>query len=439
MNGPPKAHLNTLSPLELLVQDLAKQTVRLTDYLRANKLPEPSFERDAPIINLSPQAPAEIQMAKEMLLDNALQIFQLVAGPGDYLDNVMTDYHCMEILRWMSKFNIFELVPLEGKISYTDLAIEVGVSELRLKSLTRMAMMNHLFVEPVPGFIAHSATSAALVTDAKLSDMRVWVTSVIAPVIANMVTAHERWPMSTAPNNTAFSAAFSTNLPLYEYLAKQPDLYKLFGRVMDFVASSPKSDSRHLASGFDWAGLGKAIVVDIGGNIGHTCVALAKVWPDLDFVIQDIPHVVEEGVKVIKETAEPSIASRIQFQEYDFFQRQPVEGANVYLFRHIFHNWDLANSIKILKNTVAAMGKDSHVLIVDCVVPDPGSVPSVNERMFRASGIRMMTLFNSLERDLDDWKALIEAVDSRLRINAVNTPVGSFRSVIDVVLECESC
>lgn len=91
MNGPPKAHLNTLSPLELLVQDLAKQTVRLTDYLRANKLPEPSFERDAPIINLSPQAPAEIQMAKEMLLDNALQIFQLVAGPGDYLDNVMTD------------------------------------------------------------------------------------------------------------------------------------------------------------------------------------------------------------------------------------------------------------------------------------------------------------------------------------------------------------
>lgn len=90
MNGQPKAQPNGLSPLELLVQDLAKQTVRLTDYLQANKLPEASFERDAPIINLSPQAPAEIQVAKEKLQENALQIFQLVAGPGEYLQNVIT-------------------------------------------------------------------------------------------------------------------------------------------------------------------------------------------------------------------------------------------------------------------------------------------------------------------------------------------------------------
>ncbi|KAI0115703.1 O-methyltransferase [Nemania sp. FL0031] len=436
MNCQPKAEPNSISPLELLVQDLAKQTVRLTDYLQANKLPEPSFERDAPIINISSLAPAEIQVTKEKLLDNALQIFQLVAGPGEYLQNVITGYHYMEILRWMSQFKIFELVPLEGKISYSDLANKAGVSELRLKSLARMAMTNHLFAEPMPGFIGHSATSAALVTNAKFSDQRVWMTSVIAPVIANMVTAHERWPTSTAPNNTAFSAAFNTNLPMYEYIAKQPDIYKLFGRVMDAVASSPKSDLKHLASGFDWAGLGKATVVDIGGNIGHSCVVLAKISSDLDFIIQDIPHVVEEGIKVIKESVEPGIASRIKFQEYDFFERQPVESAEVYLFRQIFHNWDFANSAKILKNTVVSMGKNSHVLIMDFVIPDPGSALSVNERVLRSRDIGMMQLFNSLERDIEGWKALLEAVDPRLRINAVNTPVGSFMSVIDVVLDC---
>ncbi|KAI0870016.1 O-methyltransferase-domain-containing protein [Hypoxylon argillaceum] len=342
----------------------------------------------------------------------------------------------MEILRWMSQFKIFELVPLEGRISYPDLANKAGVSELRLKSLARMAMTNHLFAEPTPGFIEHSATSAALVTNAKFSDQRVWMTSVIAPVIANMVTAHERWPMSTAPNNTAFSAAFNTNLAMYEYIAKQPDIYKLFGRVMDAVASSPKSDLKHLASGFDWAGLGKATVVDIGGNIGHSCVVVAKTSSDLNFIVQDIPHVVEEGTKVIKESVEPSIASRIKFQEYDFFERQPVEGAEVYLFRQIFHNWDFANSVRILKNTVASMGKNSHVLIMDFVIPDSGSVPSVAERVLRSRDVGMMQLFNSLERDLEEWKAVFEAADSRLRINAINTPVGSFMSVIDVVLEC---
>ncbi|KAI1039955.1 hypothetical protein LB505_006053 [Fusarium chuoi] len=423
-----------LSPLEVLVQDLNKNTTTLNGYLRANKLPEPSFERDAPIINLSPDAPEEAQVAKEKVLDSALQIFQLVSGPGEYLQNVITGYHYMEILRWMSHFKIFELVPLEGKISYTELASKAGVAELRLKTLARMGMTNHLFAEPESGFIAHSATSAALVTNNRFSDQRVWMTSIIAPVIASMVTAHERWPDSTAPNKAAFNAAFNTDLRMYEYIAKQPDVYKLFGRVMDAIATSPKSDLKHLVSGFDWAGLGKANVVDIGGNIGHSCVKLAEAFPDLNFIIQDIPHVVEEGAKVIKENNEASIANRIQFQEYDFFQKQPVVGADIYLLRQIFHNWDFENSVKILKNTVESMGQNSHVLIMDFVVPEPGTVSSVNERVLRSRDVGMMQLFNSLERDLEGWKAILAAVDSRLKINAVNTPYGSFMSVIDVVL-----
>ncbi|RYP27843.1 hypothetical protein DL767_007491 [Monosporascus sp. MG133] len=425
-------HITGWSPLELLVRDLNKQTKTFTDYLRANGLPEPSFERDAPIINLPPQAPEEIQVAKEKLLDHALQIFQLVAGPGEYLQNVITGYHYMEILRWMSHFKIFELVPLEGNISYSELAAKAGVSELRLKSLARMGMTNHLFAEPAPGFIAHSATSAALVTNTKFSDQRAWMTSIIAPVIASMVTAHERWPDSTAPNNTAFNAAFNTDLCMYEYIAKQPELYKLFGGVMDAVATSPKSDLKHLVSGFDWAGLGKAMV--IGGNIGHSCVTLAKAFPNLEFIIQDIPHVVEEGIKVVRENNGVSIAERIKFQEYDFFEKEPVEGADVYLFRQIFHNWDFENSVKILKNTVESMSEGSHVLIMDFVIPEPGAVSSVNERVLRSRDVGMMQLFNSLERDLEGWKAILEAVDSRLRINAVNTPYGSFMSVIDVIL-----
>ncbi|ATZ53759.1 Bcbik3 [Botrytis cinerea B05.10] len=317
------------------------------------------FERDTPIINLSPDAPEEAQIAKEKLLDSAFQIFQLVSGPGECLQNDIT-----------------------------------GVDP-RPHGYDKPSI-----AEPEPGFIAHSAISAALVTNTRFSDQRAWMTSIIAPVIASMVNAHERWPDSTAPNNAAFNAAFNTDLRMYEYIAKQPDVYKLFGRVMDAIATSPKSDLKHL----------------IGGIIGHSCVKLAEAFPDLNFIIQDIPHVVEEGAKVIKENNEASIANHIQFQEYDFFQKQPV------------------NSVKILKNTVESMGQQLHVLIMDFVVPGPGTVSSVNERVLRSRDVGMMQLFNSLERDLEGWKAILEAVDSRLKINAVNTPYGSFISVIDVVL-----
>ncbi|KAM0169520.1 hypothetical protein ACHAPF_009915 [Botrytis cinerea] len=331
------------------------------------------FERDTPIINLSPDAPEEAQIAKEKLLDSAFQIFQLVSGPGECLQNDITGV--------------------------------AAAKDPRPHGYDKPSI-----AEPEPGFIAHSAISAALVTNTRFSDQRAWMTSIIAPVIASMVNAHERWPDSTAPNNAAFNAAFNTDLRMYEYIAKQPDVYKLFGRVMDAIATSPKSDLKHLV------GLGKASVVDIGGIIGHSCVKLAEAFPDLNFIIQDIPHVVEEGAKVIKENNEASIANHIQFQEYDFFQKQPV------------------NSVKILKNTVESMGQQLHVLIMDFVVPGPGTVSSVNERVLRSRDVGIMQLFNSLERDLEGWKAILEAVDSRLKINAVNTPYGSFISVIDVVL-----
>lgn len=173
----------------------------------------------------------------------------------------------------------------------------------------------------------------------------------------------------------------------------------------------------------------------IGGNIGHSCVTLAKAFPDLDFIVQDIPHVVEEGIQAVKANNPASISDRIRYQTYDFFEKQPVQDADVYLFRQIFHNWDLEHSAKILKNTVKSMGAGSHVLIMDFVVPEPGAVASVNERVLRSRDVGMMQLFNSLERDLEGWKAILEAVDPRLRIKAVNTPYGSFMSVIDVVLE----
>lgn len=169
----------------------------------------------------------------------------------------------MEILRWMSHFKIFELVPLDSKISYSELAAKAGVTEERLKSLARMAMTSSLFTEPVRGYMAHSITSAALVTNQGLASFRRWITAVTGPAAASMVKAHARWPDNTAPNRTAFSAAFDTDLGMYEYIATKPDIYRLFDTAMQAVAKSPMSHLKHLTSGFDWASLGKATVVDV--------------------------------------------------------------------------------------------------------------------------------------------------------------------------------
>ncbi|KAM0204752.1 hypothetical protein ACHAQI_009926 [Fusarium lateritium] len=413
--------IDLATQIAALAADLGNQSKTFSEYLRASAG-----------AHLPGDTPADVQAAKEKLLESASQIFNLVSGPTEYIQNVLIGCHYMEILRWMSHFKIFELVPLDGKISYSELATKAGVTEERLKSLARMAMTSSLFTEPEKGYMAHSATSAALVTNQGLASFRLWITAVTGPAAASMVKAHARWPNNTATNRTPFSAAFDTNLGMYEYIATQPGLYKMFDTAMQAVAKSPMSHLKHLISGFDWGSLGKATVVDIGGNVGHSCVELAKAFHDLDFIVEDTPHIVEEGIKTVKAN-DPTLAERIKFREYDFFTKQPVQGAQVYLLRQILHNWNFDKAVEITKNTAASMDEDSHILIMDMLLPEPGSVSSVHERVLRSRDVVMMQLFNSLERDLEGWQEVLTAADPRLRINAVNKPEGSFLTVIDVV------
>lgn len=52
-------------------------------------------------------------------------------------------------------------------------------------------------------------------------------------------------------------------------------------------------------TGFPWQDLPEdALVVDVGGGIGSTAMLLAHTFPHLQFVIQDRPPVVEQGIAV---------------------------------------------------------------------------------------------------------------------------------------------
>lgn len=107
----------------------------------------------------------------------------------------------------------------------------------------------------------------------------------------------------------------------------------------------------------------------------------------------------------------------------------------MYFMRMILHDWPKAQSTKILKNLLPALKSSSRIIIMDSVVPDPGSMPSSLERLIRVRDLTMWQTFNSQERDLQIWKELFAAVDGRLRIVNVIQPFGSVMSVMEVMLD----
>lgn len=99
----------------------------------------------------------------------------------------------------------------------------------------------------------------------------------------------------------------------------------------------------------------------------------------MEFVVQDLQSVVGPAKSAIP----TDLASRVQFMAHDFLTEQPVQGADVYFFRWILHNWSDKYSIKILQNLIPALKKGAMIVINDNVLPEPGVMSNWQETRLR--------------------------------------------------------
>lgn len=443
----------SLFPLEDLAWKCTKNAIAVSQYIHTHDLPQPSHEADGPSSTLPKDAPAEIQEMRQNLIESALQLLQLATGPREFIPNLAPGFQYVACLSWLLRFDIFHLVPVSGTISYTDLAaaaskranLAITIPEVRLKSIIRMAMTSVLFREPEPNRVGHSATSALLARDADVHAWASYLTARSAPTALSMTAAHDQFsPASVAKNETAYNVAFTTELPFFDHLSLDPASTAEFAGYMRNVTTSEGVDVKHLVNGYRWADLGTGLVVDVGGSTGNAAIALARSFPSLRFIVQDLPDNAEAGRRAAEASLPADILSRVTFQGHDFTQPQPVAGADVYLLRMILHDWPDHVAVTILRNLVPVLeGRGSRtpaakILIMDTVLPAPGQVPSSVERIVRVRDLTMMQVFNSHERDLEQWEALLAAADERLRLRRVVEPFGSAMSLLEVELGHDS-
>ncbi|KAJ0302780.1 hypothetical protein COL516b_006817 [Colletotrichum fioriniae] len=193
----------------------------------------------------------------------------------------------------------------------------------------------------------------------------------------------------------------------------------------------------------DWAGYMFSASIPtaaamIGGSTGHASYAVAAAYDHLSFEVQDLGAVVN-GKETTKVADASGSIGRVSFKAHSFFETQPTTGAAVYMLRMIIHDWPDSEATSILSNLVPALkaGK-STLLIMDTVLPSPGVLPSVRERVIRTRDLTMRQVFNARERDLDDWKALLRATDPRLELKSVKQPEGSNMSLLAIGLNPSS-
>lgn len=71
---------------------------------------------------------------------------------------------------------------------------------------------------------------------------------------------------------------------------------------------------------------------------------------------------------------------------HDFFERQTVKEAAVYLLHSVIHDWSDEYCIKILRQVRAAAGPNSQLVVIDCIMSyacdDPEDVKAIPGAVF---------------------------------------------------------
>ncbi|KAF2867548.1 sterigmatocystin 8-O-methyltransferase [Massariosphaeria phaeospora] len=431
--------------LSSIVERIASNSAAITSFLKQNDSPPELTNKSNPFdVLVPPNAPEEIRTKQEELLNLALELQTIATDPYQFLQRQAAQNNQFYCLRWIFHFNIHANVPQNSAITYACLASQTGVPERQLTSIARMAILAGFFSEPEPGKLAHNRLSAAFAVPS-LSDLGSFLTNVSAPMPTKMVEATEKWGGSQSKAHTAYNVVNDTELPIFEHTAGIPELREQYAQYMKNQAATEGLSPMHLVRGFDWASLGDVTVIDVGGSLGHASAALAAEFPELNFVVQDLPATVEKARSLSPTLFSPSVLERISYQEHDFFQPQPQPSGrkpDVFLLRMILHDWKDDDAAKILKNLASAMGpkvRNKHeprMIIMDIVMPDAaGSISRVQEMQLRVRDLTMLQAHNARERELRDWYALIDSADCGLVLRNHVRPFNSILSIMEVAIK----
>ncbi|KAI1129770.1 S-adenosyl-L-methionine-dependent methyltransferase [Nemania abortiva] len=148
------------------------------------------------------------------------------------------------------------------------------------------------------------------------------------------------------------------------------------------------------------------IFVDVGGSMGHQCIAVKQLYPELvgRVVLQDLPETIEK----VKANPLPGMEG-IEVHAHDFFTPQLVRGARTYYLRNVLHDWPDEKCIEILQNIKPAMTSSSRILVDEMIMPEKGAPWRATQQDFI-----MGACVAAQERTYDEWLALFDRAGLRI-------------------------
>jgi hypothetical protein len=420
-----------------LADQVVKSATRLQQQLREQSAPQPTFDAGGP--QAYPADPA-IYETRDALIDASKAMLDLARGPTEHVKSIVgIEPFDWAVLGVVDHFDIARVVPPHGSISFGELAAKLKVDRPLLERFVRYAFTMRLFRLTDDGEVAHTSFSQAI--PALSPWIRVNAHELFGRMLAKFPQSLGAWSDEPAHSDDhrrqlPYTLAWGMDTPVWDFFRDEIGM-DVFGAAMDrYAVSFQELLTQQLTRGYDWAGLGSGPVVDVGGGNGWIAIAIARQFPDLHFVVQDVPT----NEAVVYRATPADLKDRVRFQAQDFFAPQPADDQPVpkaYLLKSVLHDWPDADCVSILRNLTPAMeAHGTKLFIVDRVLPaKPGEIAMHVEAQARRSDLNMFGLFGAKERSRPEWESLIATVHPALRITRCEVPNGMEWALLTIQME----
>jgi ubiquinone/menaquinone biosynthesis C-methylase UbiE len=187
--------------------------------------------------------------------------------------------------------------------------------------------------------------------------------------------------------------------PFFEWLAGHPEEARRFNRMM-LEVHGPETPA--IVAAYDFSPFDH--VVDVGGGNGSLLSAVLAAYPNRRATLFDMAEAIGAARR-----GEGGPLPGVSFVTGDVLSAAAPAGGDLYLIRHLLHDYDDDKCVRILANVRRAMRPDARVLVLEAPLPaDDSPGPG------RWLDLQVMVLCGGRERTIAEYVALFERANLRL-------------------------
>jgi hypothetical protein len=297
----------------------------------------------------------------------------------------------------------------QGPRASEELARVTGADHRSLHRMLRALVAYGIFARTPDGQFAQNGTSHLLLSNSPDSVRELVIYSGMDWQIR---TWHEL-PECIRTGRPVFEAVLGATF--FDYFAAAPCEAAAFNDALGRIA---EGFARAVLAAYDFGPFSR--MVDVGGGTGTLLLMVLQAHPHLIGELVDRAQVVREAAPRVRSAG---LAERCKLVPGDFFQGVPA-GADVYVLKHVLHDWDDEKAAAILRNCAEAVPAHGKLLVIETILQEDDGQP-----VEKLMDLAMMLQTGGAERSEPAYAALCK--QAGLRIERV-IPTRSPCSVLEI-------